>query len=452
MPVSFIVLAVFFVFTSFAFGCMENWSIATAEVILFLGAGISGYLNRDFWSFPKRLKAFALFVLVLIVVAVVQLIPLPVSFWNFADKDRIVAYEEGLQSEELLQSEKYRTDPFGKTVIPAEAERYTPKAPGWLTISRAPFPTAKALVALLAFFCFILMLEDVMKEGTKLIRRLGTVAGICGLAIALIALVEKGMENRTHILWMKLSDRASEAFGPFVNGNHGQAFINITFPLLYYLLWRKSKNTQKMSDRIGMRSLVFGLMILQGSLVISGSSRGNVIALVMIPLIYVLHLALSKKSKIAFAAAAAFFLILIAGSSFLLESGLLVNEVRIGMNRNILPNLTFCGTGLGTFEEVFPSIVTDWPLYKSMHNEFLENEYLQLLLETGAATPFILLLILAAIVMVCYGALEAKGSTFWLVVPLVSEALRAWVDMSFHVIPIASAYILVYALMASRRN
>ena len=452
MPLSFFVLAVFFVFTSFAFGCMENWSIATAEVILFLGAGISGYVNKDFWSFPKRLKVFAVFVLVLAAIAVVQLIPLPVSFWNFADPDRAAAYEEGLQSEELLQSEKYRKDPFRNIEIPADAVRYTPKMPGLLTISRAPISTARGLVALLAFLCFILLLEDLMRGGTSLIRRLGAVAGICGLVIAVIALVEKGMENRAHILWLKLSDRASEAFGPFVNGNHGQAFINITFPILYYLLWRKSKNTNKMSDKIGMRSLVFGLMVLQGSLVISGSSRGNMISLAIVPLIFLLHLALYKKSRPAWVAAACMFLILIAASLFLTGSGMLVNEVRIGMNRNILPNLTFYGTGLGTFEEVFPSIVTDWPLYKSMHNEFLENEYLQLFLEIGFLAPLILLLILAMVFMDCCRALQSRGSAFWLVVPVVSEAMRAWVDMSFHVLPLASAYILVYALMISRRN
>jgi hypothetical protein len=452
MPVSFIVLAVFFVFTSFAFGCMENWSIATAEVILFLGAGISGYLNRDFWSFPKRLKAFALFVLVLIVVAVVQLIPLPVSFWNFADKDRIVAYEEGLQSEELLQSEKYRTDPFGKTVIPAEAERYTPKMPEWLTLSHAPMSTFKALVALFAGLCLILLIEDLAREGDSYLRRLAIIAGLSGLAVGMIALVGKSLEKKTHILGIRESERATNAFGPFVNGNHGEAFINLTFPLICYMIWRKSKDAKKTSDLWGMRLLTFAFVFLQGALVFSGTSRGNFLTVALVPVAGLMHLGLYGKKKTALVLGLFILLLLAGGGWFMVQDGLLSSHVRNQMNANVMDSLSFAGKGLNSFEETFPASVEKWYLGLPMRNEFLENEYLQLFYE-GGILPFIGAVALCFYVIYQAAALLfVRGGRFWLLPPLVAESLRASFDMSFHVFPLVAVFLLIFTIAVRRRR
>lgn len=452
MPVSLLVLAVFFVFTSFAFGCMEPWSIATAEVMLFVGAGLTGLADREFWHWPRKLGPFAVFVVTLAALCVLQLVPLPVSFWKSVDSGRISVYEDGRRSEDLLQSDNYRKDPFEGTEAAQEKFSYTPQVPSMLPLSRAPLSTFRGLVVLLAFLCFILLLEHVAASGSAYLRKLSLVVGLAGLTVGLMALTEKGIERRTHIMGIRESQRASIAFGPFINGNHGEAFINLTFPILCYLLWRSSKNTKKISDKIGLRILAFSLLALQGALVISGSSRGNFLCLALLPVMFLLHKGLFNKSGPALACAAALIAVTVASVWFLSYSGLLTNEVRVAMNGNIEPAAMVVGNGIGGFEEVFPSVIKDWPLFKSMHNAFLENEYLQLYFEAGVIAVPLLLMLLAAVAVHGYRGLARKGSSFWLISPVVAETIRAWVDMSFHVLPLASVFLLLFVMVANREG
>jgi len=452
MPLSFFVLAIFFVFTSFAFGCMENWSIATAEVILFLGAGISGYVKKGFFKWPEKLSPLALFVAVMAAVCLIQLIPLPVSFWRGVDSDRVQSYEKGRLSEELLHSETYRKDPFETINTPEEKERYSPQTPSYMAISYAPIQTLRSLLAFVSFLCFLFLLEDVSRDGTDKLRLLAYLVGSIGLVIGLIALAEKGIENRTHVLWLRESSRAAFAFGPFINGNHGEAFINLTFPLICYLLWRKSNHAEKLSDKIGMRSVIVSLLVLQGALVISGSSKGNFLTLALIPVAFLLHYGFSKNRRYLAIAGIIMLVTLALAVVLLFQSGLLTDEVRVSMNANILSRVIFSGYGFGSFGEVFPAMVTDWPMFRPMRNVYLENEYLQLYIEAGMVMiPFVLILI-TAILLACYGSLKRHGAVFWLFPPLASEVFRAWVDMSFHIFPLAAVYVLIFSLTVAGRE
>jgi len=446
MPLSLVVLGVFFLFTSFAFGCMENWSIAVAEIILFLGAGLAGYLKKDFWRFPLRLKAFAWFVLVLIAVSLVQMIPLPVSVWRTLDGDRISAYEEGLRSEELLQSEKYRVNPLDKTTAPEEYTRLTPALPGWLTISRSPGSTARAVIALLACLCLIFLLEDVARESEDNLRRLALLTGLCGLAVGLLALFTRGAEKKTHILWVRESERASIAFGPFVNGNHGEAFVNLTFPILCYLIWRKSKDARKRSDVWGMRILAGAFVFLQAALVFSGASRGNLIAVAILPVAGLFHMGFHGKSRMALAAGGMLLIILASAGAFMVQDGLLSSPERSQMNENVIGEWSFAGKGMNTYQETFPAVVKRWFIKAPMNNENLENEYLQVLYE-GGGVPFLFAAILACYVIIqSVSLLFIKGGRFWLVPPLIAETMRAYFDMSFHVFPLVGVFLLIISM------
>ncbi len=452
MPVSFLVLAAFFVFTSFAFGCMEPWSIATAEVMLFLGAAVSGFTSRDFWSFPKRLRAFALFVIVLIIIAVIQLIPLPISFWNFADKDRVAAYEEGRMSEELLQSQKYRINSLDRTEIPAETQRYTPQMPRWLTLSLSPMSTFKALIALLSGLCLILLVEDLSRTGESYLRKLALIAGLSGLAIGMIALVGKSLEKKTHILGIRESDRAANAFGPFVNGNHGEAFVNLTFPLICYLIWRKSKDARKTSDIWGMRLTILAFLFLQFALVFSGLSRGNLLAISILPVAGLLHAGIGTKNKLVLVTGIGLLIVFSGLGMFLVQDGLLSSPVRSQMNLNVVDDISWCGNGINTFQETFPATVNRWFTKAPMKNENLENEYLQVLYE-GGMLPFLAAVFLAGHVLIeCVKVLFVRGGRFWLVAPLLAESIRAYFDMSFHVFPLVAVFLLTFCLARRRRE
>ncbi|MCX7830721.1 MAG: hypothetical protein N2445_06655, partial [Acidobacteria bacterium] len=416
----------------------------------FLGAGLAAYLDKNFLQWPKKLNIFAIFVMFLVGICLIQLIPLPVSFWNFIDKERVQMYEDGAKAEELLQSEKYRIDPFEKTEFPYESERYTPKLPSFLTLTRTPIATIRALIALLSFFCFILLLEDVVRQGNSELKKLALFVGLIGLTIGIIALIEKGIEHRTHILWIRESSRAQTAFGPFVNANHGEAFINLTFPIIYYLIWRKSARTRKIMDKIGMMIFILAILVLQGALVASGSSRGNFLYLALLPSFFLLQLGLKKKRVFILGSAISYFIIIGVVCLFAIQSGLITDAVRIRMNPNIFLEFSVFGNGVGSFEEVFPAKIVDWPIFFKMRNTYLENEYLQSYFEIGIIG--LLSSIFFALFMIWKGVVFLKnyGKGFWLSAAFIVELIRVWFDMTFHIIPLVAVFILVFAILEGK--
>jgi hypothetical protein len=446
MTISFLTLTIFFLFSSFAFGCTENWAVATCEVILFLGAGISGFIDKDFIKWPKKLNIFALFVAFLILVSLIQLIPFPISFWNVIDKSRIQMYEDGAKAEELLQSEKYRIDPFEKSEIPYESERYSPQLPQFLTITRTPIATFRAVIALLSFFCFILLLEDVLRQGNSELRKLALLVGLIGFAIGIIALVEKGIEHRTHILWIRESARAQNAFGPFVNANHGEAFINLTFPILCYLISRKAKRENNLSEKMGLILITISLLILQFFLVASGFSYGNFLGVVLTPLVFLFHFSFRTRNKWIFIFSILCAISIISFGSFLVFEGAFSYVTKANMFKNALQNLSLCGVGMNSFQDTFPSKIVKWPIFFPVRLEYLENEYLQIFYEGGLAAFIFGFFSAFTVLKIAVKKIFSKGSVFWVSIPLIAETIRISFDMSFHIYPLAGTFLLLVGL------
>lgn len=446
MTIPFLVLSIFFLFSSFAFGCTESWAITTCEGILFLGTGIASLADVKFLQWPQKLNIFALFVVLLIAISLLQLIPIPVSIYNVLDRERIENYTNGAKAEELLQSEKYRIDPFEKTEIPYESQRYTPKVPSFLTITRTPFATLRALIALFSFFCFLLLLEDVMRQGNSELRKLALFVGLIGFAVGVIAIIEKGIEHRTHILWLRESSRAQNAFGPFVNANHGAAFINLTFPIIYYLLWRKVKRETKISEKAGLVLLTSSLILMQVALIISGFSYGNYLILLILPLFILFNFSLRLKNKLLIATSTVFALFILFGITYLFFSGAVEFDTKRIMFQNAMQNWSFIGMGVNSFSDTFPTVVIRWPVIQPFKIEYLENEYLQVLYE-GGVLPFICAIFVAVnVLFVAAKNLSSRRSLFWLSAPLFAETIRVFFDMSFHIFPLSAVFVLLFSL------
>jgi hypothetical protein len=169
---------------------MEPWSIATCEVILFIGAALVGWKDRDFWRWPKYLKWPALLVVVLLVVGLIQLVPLPASWWKAFNAERVLIYEEGLQAEMLLRSDAYRRDVFApdadKPLPPDTSPILTPRMPAWIPATFTPAATFRALIALLAGACLVLLLERLAARKEHL-KRMVALVGFLGLGVAIFA-------------------------------------------------------------------------------------------------------------------------------------------------------------------------------------------------------------------------------------------------------------------------
>ncbi len=525
--VAFWTLVVFFCFSSFAFGCMESWSIATCEVMLFAGAAVAGWKDGNFWKWPKHLRIPALFVVVLIAVGFIQLIPLPAAVWQYFHADRTAIYTEGAKAEALLHTPPYTHDPFaldqpttantqnfirsststqnsklnthnslsaqhptpitqnsikGSTSTqnstlnthnslsisttqqlnthnslsaqnptpktqnsPQSWTALTPSLPAWLPASFTPMATARAIVALLAVGCLILLLERVLADKNGKAKRLAFWVGLLGLGVALVALVQYA-EHKTKILWLRQSHYAKGAFGPFVNPNHGEVFVNLAFPLLYYLLWRRSLRQDRPGNRWGIRVLILGLFGLHMVLLAVSHSRGAYLALALYPPVLLGYLAFKRKTWAAWAAAACLAAI-VAGLGLAMWTGVLTDDGRLRLDENIPFHHVFVGNGLNSFAQRFPSIVTDQPLMRETFNTHLENEYLQTFFEAGLVPA--LLLLGAAVVAILLGlkALKLGNASFWMVPAFCAETCHASVDFIGHVFPIVAAYLLIWGLL-----
>jgi hypothetical protein len=447
---AFWTLVAFMAFSSFAFGCMEGWAIATCELILFFGAARAGWLDRNFWRWPRRLWPPALLVIVLIAVGLIQLVPLPVSWWRAAHAERAAVYDEGAQAETLLRSEGYRRHPFapdaGTPLPPDTSPMLTPEAPAWLPASFTPMDTARAVVALCAGLCLMLLLEC-LAVNLELLRRLILIAGLLGLAVAAVALVQYA-EKKTALLWIRPSPWADRAFGPFVNANHGEAFVNLTFPCLYYLLWRISQHERKGWNRWGIRVLMAGIFGFHVVLLAVSHSHAAFLALALYPIAAALHFGWRGRRWAAWAGyvGGATLALAVVAVAWL---GLLTDHGRWPLLKNVPFQHMLLGQGLGSFEARFPAVITDYPLtFTTKVNTHLENEYGQVFFE-GGALPAILSLVAAAWVF----RLSLRGirwghACFWMAPALISETAHAAVDFTGHVFPVVGAFLLLCIVVA----
>jgi hypothetical protein len=470
---AFWTLVVFFCFSSFAFGCMEPWSIATCEVILFVGAGFAGWKDRTFWRWPKHFTLPALLVLSLVAVGAIQLVPLPVSVWRHFQAERVLIYDEGIQAEALLHTDAYTKDPFApeaptssnsqlsiqNSPLPSPPSNsqlgihnsalpwtpLTPPAPSWIPPTFTPMATARGLIAVLAAGCLIMLLQKVSEDAWAL-KALALIVGVLGLLVALVALAQY-TEKPSAILWVRASQYAKQAFGPFVNPNHGEAFVNLTFPLLYFLLWHKSLKERKTGNRYGLRVLIAGLFFLHIVLIAISHSRGAYLSLALYPLAYLLHKGLRNR-RWALALAGLYAAAVVGLAIFLWWSGLIGDSGRLRLDLNVPARHFFAGNGLNSFDERWPSVVTDLPMLGSTHNTHLENEYLQLFFEAGSLPAILGLAAGFCALLLSWKGLTLGHSVYWLTPAFVGETLHASVDFIGHVFPILAAYLLIWIILS----
>jgi len=448
-------LALFFVFSALAFGCMENWSIATCEVLLFGGAALVGWSKPGFWSIPKNLWLPALLVVVLAAVGLLQLVPLPAAVWKACGAERYTLYEEGAEAEALLHTDSYRRDPFAPGAdqpLPAESwVKRTPETPGWIPASFTPGATFRALLGLGAALCLILLLEQLAEEGHDRLRQLGWLVGGLGLLVTFTALAQVQDTARSLILWVRPSPWAPFSFGPFVNTNHGEAFINLALPLLYYSLWHRSPGG-RLANRLGMWLLLGALATFHVVVLLVSSSRAAFLPIALYPVVFAARFA-TRGGRVGRVALAAALLVLVVLAGVGIGTGFLLDPMRVSWNQNVPATHWIIGQGLASFEARFPAVLTDLPLFEAMRSSNLENEYHQVFFEAGLVPALLAVLAAGAALWLALGTALHGHSSLWLAPPLAAETLHAAVDFTGHVFPLVGTYLLLWMLcaLAARR-
>lgn len=440
-------LLLFMAFSVFAFAATEDWSAAACQVLLFLLAGWVGYRDPGLFHFPRRLWAPFLVVLLLLAAGLLQLVPVPRSFWRWTGDERGVLQERAVEGEALLRSDAYRTDPLTGRVLPEEADPPQTLAPGASSpASFTPFLTLRAWLALCAAGLLILLLESLALAGRKTLRVQAWALGAVGLAVGFWGLVHF-REAPDKVLGLRESIHAGGSFGPFINENNGMGFVNLAFFLLYYLLWRKASRERHTSNRSGLAIAALGLLGFHAILLAIRTSEAGFWPLLLIPAVLLLH-ALRSRPRAALALGIAG--LAVAGAVAVVAVHFRFTDLhgRLDLWRNAVgQGHWLIGNGLGSFGERFQAVLEDLPVQSPVHWVYAENEYLQLYFEAGVAGLAAALLAAGYVLNLGWRALMANRGTYILVPALWGEALHAATDFGLHLWPVVFAALLVITLM-----
>ena len=442
-------LSLLLTFSVFAFGAVEDWSTTVLEVGLFALALFTAVWDQSFLRFPKRLKVPFWIVTGLLLVALLQLVPLPISFWKNIGDERGTLAADAIKAEQYLRSPAYRTEPFtGRTLPEDTGPLKTPPEPTWRPTTFTPLATFRASLALLAALSFILLLER-LSENRDRLRQLAWVCGICGVAVGLVGAAQFRLGVQ-EVMGFRKSAHATGAFGPFINENNGMGFVNITFCLLYYLLWHQARRARRVSNRVGLVLLVAVLASFHIALLFIRNSEAALWTILLIPAVLLMHLARKRWKLLTFAG----LLLVLAGAGF----AFLAVHWDFTSAHQLMPvwqnalrgDHWLAGNGLATFANRFPAVLTDMPLNNPLTWLYPENEYVQLAFEEGLPASAASLCGVLFALGLGLSAIRGTSSVFLLVPALWGEALYALTDFTFHLWPNALAFLLAIALVSAR--
>jgi O-antigen ligase len=227
---------------------------------------------------------------------------------------------------------------------------------------------------------------------TSQIRILALSFSCYGFAVATFALLQ-GLSSNGKLYWLRTPNGGGWIYGSYVNHNHYAGLMEMLFPIpLVFSLTSYARG--------GMRtSAVLASAVMATTIFLSGSRGG--MAAFFCEIIVLLAMLLRQQSRIPFRGriAFAFFSVLLVslpvwiGGQRLTERLIgdnsarreLTQGIRLPIDRDLIkmfPHRPLLGWGLGTFGDVYPQ-------YKSFYTNFYldeaHNDYLQLLIEVGAA-------------------------------------------------------------------
>ena len=325
--------------------------------------------------------------------------------------------------------------------------------------------TVNSLMMAFGVVYFYFLLLSSVKRRSQLKSMVRAILYV-GIALCLYGLFEK-LSGHNHILWWRhlYKVHGFRVFGTFINPNHFAFFLNMMLMLffgqLYYLM--RSKRRHKVSrskplfrsfldneadiQRLVFLAFCFGVMLL--TLIMTGS-RAAIFSLalsmsVMLILLYVK----TRKKGLFLIIGSLFVIVLICGQRMDVERVIgrfgdlseenILEQGRMVHNRAVLPIIKeylLLGTGLGTFEYVYPRYQ---PAYPPGYRRELHNDWLQLMVETGIV-GFLIVFIGFILLMKSFVALWWKrkdpfavGLGIGCIGAILTSAIHSLFDFSLHI-------------------
>jgi O-antigen ligase len=238
-----------------------------------------------------------------------------------------------------------------------------------------------------ALLCFLVV--QCLRRSWQ-VRTLAWGFSIYGFAVALFALVQ-GLSSNGKLYWLRTPRLGGWIYGPYVNHNHYAGLMEMLLPIpLVFGFTRYGSNSRK--------ALAAGAALLMAGTIFLSGSRGGMLAFAAQITLFAAVLLLQRKAG-RMVLSLGVFLVLAIGVLAWLGGGELSERIasvraetrmelsgamRVNIDRDALKmfkHKPILGWGLGTFVEVYPQFRT---FYTNFFIDKAHNDYLQLLVETGA--------------------------------------------------------------------
>lgn len=442
------------VLTPLAFGTVESWSIAIAEVMIFMIALAWGLAMVGGSEIRIERTALNLCWFLVLIFGLLQVIPLPLQAIRIISPKAAAFYEQIGFDGQLAAS--------------------------WHTLSLVPYETRQALVRLLALALLFWVAVNHLQTREQ-VDRIVRVVMTTGFGLALFGIVQHFAGNGK-LYWVRELTQGGDLFGPYVNHNHFAGYMEMVIPLtIGYIV----ANRQPISDGTGdwrsrllrwstpqaSRSLLafFGGLIMFVALLLTGSRAGLFSFFCSVLFMAVLLSARRLRSKRLWGILVSFvvlgltyalwlnpdrilrtFAILWLGTDDPSFHGRLLvwqDTLRLGHD------FRWSGTGLDTYIWAFP--LYKGPLIGQDVYDYAHNDYLQAFAEGGL--PLMAILALALL----WGGTQllngwsrhegthTRGIGLGLLAGLVAMLVHSAYDFNLHLLANAILFVLLLAL-ASR--
>lgn len=442
------------VLTPLAFGTVESWSIALAEVGIYAIALVWGLTMVSAGEIRIERTALNLCWLLVLIFGLLQVIPLPLQAIRIISPKAAALYEQiGFDSH-------------------LAASRHT--------LSLVPYATRQALMRLLALALLFWVAVNHLQTRAQ-VDRIVRVVMTTGFGLALFGIIQHFAGNGK-LYWVRELTQGGSLFGPYVNHNHFAGYMEMVIPLtIGYIV----ANRRPTSDSSGnwrsrllhwgtpqaSRSLLafFGGLIMSVALLLTGSRAGLFSFFCSILFMAVLFSSRRLRSKRLWGMLASFvalgltyalwlnpdrvlqtFTILWVGTDDPSFHGRILvwqDTLRLGHD------FRWSGTGLDTYIWAFP--LYKQPLIGQEVYDYAHNDYLQAFAEGGL--PLIAIFALAML----WGGTQllngwsqhegphARGIGLGLLAGLVAMLVHSAYDFNLHILANAILFVLLLAL-ASR--